>query len=275
VTRAPLAARSAAAAVTRAPLAARSAAAVTRAPLAALPAAAAVTRAPLAALSAAALAACGGAPDPCAGAAGTCLAVTVSAGDLLDGDTIDQLEFDILYGGFHDTATTQPGGAARLPVTTALRLGIATTGPEIAVVVVAAKLSGRVLGTGAASPELVPGGHAAVDIELAPPEACQAGSFYCGGDRLAGDPGVLYLCNSGGVPLARGRCELECIVNQGNDDACRGVGGPCTEGGYYCGGDKLDGDPQSLYQCIGGDGQNRRDCPNGCEVRPGLDDRCR
>lgn len=234
----------------------------------------------LAAAAALALAACGGAPDPCEGAAGTCLAVTVSAGSL-DGDRLDQLELDVLYGDFHDTATTQASGAARLPVTTALRLDLPAPGTApaapIAAIVVAAKLAGQVLGTGAASPELPPGGHAAIEIEieLAPPGPCQAGSFYCGGDKLAGDPGVLYLCNGGGVPLARGRCALECIVNVQNDDACRAVGGPCVEGGFYCGGDKLDGDPRSLYQCVGGVGRNRRDCANGCAVRPGQDDACR
>ena len=227
----------------------------------------------------AALAACGDPPDPCAGAAGTCLAITVTAGSL-DGDRLDQLELDILYGGLHDTATTQePSGAARLPVTTALRIDASAPGsgaaPPIAAVVVAAKLAGAVLGSGAASPELVPGAHVAVEIELAPPGPCQAGSFYCGGDKLAGDPGVLYLCTGGGVPTARGRCALECIVNTQNDDACRAVGGPCVEGGFYCGGDKLDGDPRSLYQCVGGVGKNRRDCANGCAIRPGQDDACR
>jgi hypothetical protein len=224
--------------------------------------------------SLAGLAACGGEPDPCAGSAGTCLAVTVAAQGF---ERIDQLELDILYAGFHDTTTTQDaGGAAALPVVTAIRLDVPTTRPELAAVVVAAKLGGVVLGTGSASPLLPPGGHAAVEIELAPPQDCVAGSFYCGGDKLAGDPGVLYQCNAGGVPLARGRCELECVVNTGNDDACRGVGGPCTEGGYYCGGNELDGDPQSLYQCVGGVGRSRRECANGCEIRPaGQDDACR
>jgi hypothetical protein len=238
-----------------------------------------MTRGPCTAITAlaalAALAACDGAPDPCAGAAGTCLAVTVSARGVDGIDRIDQLEVDLLYGTLHDTTTTQAGGAARLPVTTAIRIDVPATRAELAAVVVAAKLGGNVLGTGTASPELAPGAHAAVEIELAPPEECVAGSFYCGGDKLAGDPGVLYLCNAGGVPLARGRCALECVVNTGNDDACRGVGGPCTEGGYYCGGNELDGDPQSLYQCIGGVGRNRSACANGCVIRPGLDDACR
>ncbi len=233
-----------------------------------------MTRAGLAAL--AGLAACGGGdPDPCAGSTGTCLAVTVDGEGI---DRIDQLEVDLLYGTFHDTITTQAAGAARLPVVTAIRLGVPATGPEIAAVVVAAKLGGVVLGTGWASKAIPPGEVAQVEIALASPgtDECVAGSFYCGGDKLAGDPGVLYKCNAGGVPLARGRCALECVINVGNDDACRGVDKPCTEGGYYCGGNKLDGDPQSLYQCAGGVGRNRRECTNGCEIRPpGQDDACR
>lgn len=238
-----------------------------------------MTRAPAALGLAAALAAaaaavaCGEAPDPCEGSTGTCLAVTVTQ---QGGGRIDQLELDILYGDLHDAVTTAAEGAVELPVTTAIRLGVPSPGPEIAAIVVAAKLGGAVIGTGAASPELPPGGRASVEIALAPPEDCVAGSFYCGGDRLAGDPGVLYVCNAGGVPFARGRCASECVVNVSNDDACRGVGGPCVEGGFYCGGNKLDGDPRSLYRCVGGVGRDRRDCANGCAIRPpGQDDACR
>lgn len=232
-------------------------------------------RAALATLAAlAVLAACGGDPDPCDGSTGTCLALTVSAG-AAEIDRIDQLEIDLLYGTFHDSVTTVADGAAPLPVITAIRIAIPATGPAPAALSVAAKLGGRVIGTGAASPELPPGGRADVEITLAPPGDCVPDSFYCGGDKLAGDPGVLYVCNGGGVPFARGRCALECVVNPDNDDACRGVGGPCTEGGFYCGGNELDGDPQSLYQCIGGVARNRRACAAGCELRPGRDDACR
>lgn len=213
-------------------------------------------------------------PDPCADATGTCLALTITAGTA-ELDRIDQLELDLLYGTFHDSVTTIADGAAALPVTTALRIAVPAPGPELAAVSVAAKLGGRVVGTGAASPELLPGGRAAVEIALAAPIACVADSFYCGGDKVAGDPGVLYVCNGGGAPFARGRCAAECVVNPDADDACRGTGGPCTEGGFYCGGNELDGDPQSLYECVGGAARNRRACANGCELRPGRDDACR
>jgi hypothetical protein len=110
---------------------------------------------------------------------------------------------------------------------------------------------------------------------LAPPGDCVAGSYYCGGDKLAGDPDTLYQCNGGGVPLARGRCVAGCIVIPTDDDACRGAGGTCVEGSDYCGGDKVDGDPQTLYTCTSGVGTNPRVCPNGCVVETGDDDRCR
>lgn len=216
--------------------------------------------------------ACDATVDPCADATETCLAVTVTSAAI---DQIDQLELDLLYGDLHDSLTTQLDGATRLPVALAIRLAVTRPGPEPLALVIAGKLAGGVLGTGAASPELPPGGHAAVSIELAPPQDCTPDSFYCGGDKIAGDPGVLYVCNGGGVPFARGRCQRECVVNPDNDDACRAVGGPCTENAFYCGGNELDGDPQSLYQCIAGVARNRRDCPNGCLLRPGQNDACR
>jgi hypothetical protein len=43
----------------------------------------------------------------------------------------------------------------------------------------------------------------------------------------------------------------------------------------YCGGDKLDGDPQTLYRCMAGVGTSPFTCPAGCAVRSGGDDMCR
>jgi hypothetical protein len=59
-----------------------------------------------------------------------------------------------------------------------------------------------------------------------------------------------------------------------------GVNAPCVLHGYYCGGDKVDGDPRSLYQCEpnGSGGVMavfRMKCPNGCIVgAAGVDDAC-
>jgi hypothetical protein len=226
-------------------------------------------------LLAAALSACGGEEDACASIAGTCLALRVASSTV---DEIDQLELDILYGDRHATATTRPdgGGVVPLPLTTAIELDLPDPGPLSVGVVAAGKLSGRVLGAGAASATLGAGDDGSVDIQLAPIEECTAGGLYCGGDKLAGDPDTLYQCNAGGVPLARGVCAFGCTVRPADDDTCRGGGGPCVEGGLYCGGDKLDGDPQTLYRCAGGLGVDGVVCPDGCIVSPeGTDDLCR
>jgi hypothetical protein len=93
---------------------------------------------------------------------------------------------------------------------------------------------------------------------------------------LAGDPQTLYQCNGGGVPLARGVCRHGCTVRPTQDDQCDGGPEPCKEGGFYCGGDKLAGDPQSLYRCSGGVGVDRMICADGCVVAAeGFDDDCR
>jgi hypothetical protein len=220
------------------------------------------------------LAGCGGDADPCEAIDGTCLAVRV---DSAEDAEIDQLELDLLYGGIHATTSTQADGGrvVSLPVVTAIELEVSAPDPLPVGVVAAGKRGGRVIGTGAASASVAAGERGSIEIRLDPPAECVAGGLYCGGDKLAGDPDTLYQCNAGGVPLARGACTAGCEVRPADDDVCRGDGGPCSEGGSYCGGDELDGDPQSLYRCEGGAGVDPVVCPDGCEVRPGQDDACR
>jgi hypothetical protein len=161
------------------------------------------------------LAACGD-DDPCAAITGTCVALTVDSDTI---EQIDQLELDVLWDDGHGTTTTTPGGGTvALPVATAI--AIDTDASATISIVAAGKLSGSVLGTGAATAELAPGAHGTVTIHLAPPEDCVAGSNYCGGDKLAGDPDVLYVCNAGGVPIAQERCANGCTINPGDDDSC-------------------------------------------------------
>jgi len=210
--------------------------------------------------------------DPCAGAE-TCLRLDVASATV---STIDQLELDVLYGARHDTTTTQAAGGrtTHLPLSTAIVLDV-TGDPPIQVGVVAAgKLGAGVQGTGAASASVAPGSHVTVALELSPIEACNAGAYYCGGDRLAGDPKTLYQCNAGGVPIARGRCTGDCAVRPGKDDVCSATGGVCVDGSRYCGGDKLDGDPARLYVCMAGVGVTPTVCGNGCLVRADNDDAC-
>ena len=212
------------------------------------------------------LAACGD-DDPCAEISGACITLNVSG----DVEQIDQLELDLLYG-IHATTTTQRAGAtSTLPVVVAIELAIADD--THVGIVAAGKLGGNVLGTGAAAAVLDSAEHRQLSIVLAPPDTCTAGAYYCGGDKLAGDPQTLYQCNGGGVPLARGRCLVECSVRPNMDDMCRATG--CINGGFYCGGDKLDGDPQKLYRCSNGVGTNPIECTDGCVINPNTDDSCR
>ena len=224
------------------------------------------------ALLALALAGCSD-DDPCAGAE-TCVRVDVRSATIA---RIDQLELDVVYGAQHATTTTQAagGGTTALPLSTAIVLDVAGSDPLAVGVVGAGKLGASVLGTGAASVTVALGEHARVVIELSPIEACSAGAFYCGGDKLAGDPQTLYQCNAGGVPIARGVCADGCLVRPSKDDVCRASAGTCKTGSSYCGGDKLDGDPQSLYVCQAGVGTAPKVCADGCVVRPNDDDACR
>ena len=219
------------------------------------------------------LVACGGDDDPCANIDGACIALRVTSASV---DAIDQLELDVLYGDSHGTSAAQPsgGGTVELPLQIAIAITVEAAVPVG--VVAAGKLAGNVLGTGAASTELAPGAHVALTIELAPPADCVAGGRYCGGDKLAGDPETLYQCNGGGVPLARGRCTHGCVVRPTQDDVCDGGPETCVEGGYYCGGNELDGDPQTLYRCLNSVATDPMPCANGCEIAAaGTDDRCR
>jgi hypothetical protein len=53
-------------------------------------------------------------------------------------------------------------------------------------------------------------------------------------------------------------------------------GGSCVAGGFYCGGDKVSGDKNTLYHCnADGTATKVEACSRGCAVRPGQDDACR
>ena len=210
--------------------------------------------------------------DPCAGKS-TCVRVDVRSEVVA---RIDQLELDIVYGDRHATTTTQAAGGrtTSLPLSTAIVLEVPGSAPISVGVVAAGKLGASVLGTGAGSTALAPHGHATVELELTPAADCSAGALYCGGDRLAGDSRTLYQCNAGGVPLARGACSAGCLVRPGKDDVCDAQG-TCRDGGSYCGGDKLVGDPQTLYVCMAGVGTAPKPCADGCVVHASDDDACR
>lgn len=209
-------------------------------------------------------------PSPCEGVASACIELHVESATV---DRIDQLELDVLYNDRHGTKTTSDG-VVELPVVTSIELP--ANGPFDVGIVAAGKLAGVVLGTGAAQTMVSEAAHIDLTIELSPVAVCEAGAFYCGGDKLAGDASTLYQCNGGGVPLARGKCLHGCTVTPTVDDACDAGPDACKNGGFYCGGDKLAGDPQSLYRCSAGAGVDRMVCADGCVIAPaGSDDHCR
>jgi hypothetical protein len=50
----------------------------------------------------------------------------------------------------------------------------------------------------------------------------------------------------------------------------------CVPGGYYCGGDKVSGSSDTLYQCQSDHTAKKIEaCTRGCAVREGRDDACR
>jgi len=54
------------------------------------------------------------------------------------------------------------------------------------------------------------------------------------------------------------------------------AGATCFVGGLYCGGDKISGEPNTLYRCTGtGAPALVRHCASGCAVHSGNDDACR
>lgn len=105
---------------------------------------------------------------------------------------------------------------------------------------------------------------------------CPAGRFSCGGNVLAGPPDTLFRCKGDGTGTLTAKCANGCIVRApGKDDECNAPT-PCTVGGAYCGGDKINGEPDVLYRCLdGGATSVLQRCKNRCSINPGLDDSCK
>ncbi len=105
-------------------------------------------------------------------------------------------------------------------------------------------------------------------------DACPPGSFHCGtGPNHATNHNTLYSCNASHQEILVEHCAHGCVVRVGADDMCG-----CQAGGFYCGGDDLVGDKNTLYTCktTGGiSGTVKQHCPNTCIVAPpGSDDHC-
>lgn len=105
---------------------------------------------------------------------------------------------------------------------------------------------------------------------------CAAGTLTCGGDAVRGDPTILYRCAGDGGGALVAKCASGCMPADGGVAHCAIPVTPCEVGGYYCGGDKLDGDPGVLYRCgTGSVAIESERCKKGCQVAPPEnDDRC-
>lgn len=110
----------------------------------------------------------------------------------------------------------------------------------------------------------------------AAPSRCTAGRLSCGGNLLPGPPDRLFRCIGDGGGTLSTKCANGCIVRPpGIDDECNAPS-VCTAGGAYCGGDKINGEPDVLYRCgAGGTTTVLERCKNGCSVKTGLDDACK
>ncbi len=216
------------------------------------------------------LGACGDA-DPCAGAA-TCVELDLESADL---KTIDQLELDVVYAGLHATTTTgTTGNSVDLPLAIPLTLDVPGS-PLIQVNLIAAgKLGGSVLGLGAGSTSVQQGFHTSMFILLEPASPCTEGALSCGDTiGILGAGSTLYQCTDG-VPIFYAPCSFSCSSISHPQAVCLGLG-PCQDGGTYCGGHALDGDPRSLYVCQNREGTMPRQCPNGCLVLGDGHDACK
>lgn len=107
---------------------------------------------------------------------------------------------------------------------------------------------------------------------------CPNKGYYCGNDKLSKDANNLYYCSAAGAtPSLSNDCGFTCaIMPSGQDDKC--TSGSCANvnTGYYCGGDKISGDKNTLYLCESSKPKGAKYCANGCVVAAsGHDDYCK
>ena len=99
----------------------------------------------------------------------------------------------------------------------------------------------------------------------------------CTGDGLVcGDvPRMLYRCDHGHLTFERA-CAGACRRGNGNDSCNpRPPLRYCARSGWTCGGDRVDGQPNALYDCVDHGVVLETTCAMGCSVDPdGLEDRC-
>lgn len=223
-----------------------------------------------AAAAAALLAGCAAtAPDPC-GDALTCVRLDVS-GLLID--QIDQLQLDIVLGGrVHSTVTTGTRGQhISLPTSTSIKLSTMSL-PTTVDVVAAGRRDGQVVGLASGAVTVLLNDHASLRLELSDLERCTEDRLVCGSSVGVFDHSdTIYRCIDG-APIFYARCFRSCSDFRAGDAVCSDFG--CTQGGHYCGGDKVEGDPFTLYTCDGIDGVMPTRCPGECLALGGGNDHC-
>ncbi|MBX3196896.1 MAG: hypothetical protein KF894_01965 [Labilithrix sp.] len=118
-----------------------------------------------------------------------------------------------------------------------------------------------------------PGAGPETDPDAAAADArCSEGTLTCRADGVTlercADGGFAFVVQCGGGCAGAGSATASAACNAPI---------PCVTGGSYCGGDKLDGDPDVLYRCAASGAHTviRRCGPGSCLVQPGRDDRCR
>ena len=108
--------------------------------------------------------------------------------------------------------------------------------------------------------------------------ACANAGWYCGNDGLNKDPNTNYYCDSsGGTVTKKDKCASTCVTEpHGHNDECTSEGDCSGLHGYYCGGDKISGDKNTLFLCLKGANSGATYCSNGCHVaKSGHDDYCK
>jgi hypothetical protein len=210
-------------------------------------------------------------PDGCNGAA-TCVSVDIDSGVI---QTIDQLELDVSYGALHSTTTIgMIGDNVSVPLTLPLTIDLPGNALIPIELVAAAKLGGAVIGTGTGSTTVQPSTHALLGVLLEAFHPCTEGALYCGGTfDLLRDLQTLYRC-TGGVPLFYARCSVGCTLHFQENGLCTGGGGQCRDGGRYCGGHVVDGDPGLLYTCNSSGGVTASQCFHACIIQGDGNDMC-
>ncbi|HEX3473663.1 MAG TPA: hypothetical protein VHT91_01415 [Kofleriaceae bacterium] len=213
--------------------------------------------------------------DPCAGAA-TCVRLDIDSGVIR---TIDQLELDMVIAGQHAAGSPVTTGTVGTTVDLPFSLPVTLDLPAPPVIqvdfTVAGKLGGSVLGAAWVSTMVQQGQHASGLVLLESMDPCVEGALYCGGTGVGvlADGSTLYRC-TGGVPIYDAACSAGCFPHYQPDGVCFGDG-TCRDGGTYCGGHLVDGDPSTLYVCRLFAGTQPMPCPAGCDIRGDGNDACK